>query len=117
MSCVGVIQRAARQSDPNMDQTSFKFRLYIAGDAANSVAAVANLNAMCLEHLIGRFEIEIVDVFLQPDRALADGVFLTPTLVKLAPAPVRRIVGSLAQVAPILQAIGIGFDGRSQMGS
>jgi circadian clock protein KaiB len=63
--------------------------------------------------LVGRFEIEIVDVFLQPERALADGVFLTPTLVKLAPEPVRKIVGSLTQITPILQAIGISSDDRS----
>jgi circadian clock protein KaiB len=116
-SCVEAIQRALRRSDSKMDQPSFKFRLYVAGDAANSLAAVANLNAICSEHLAGRFEIEIVDVFFQPDRALDDGVFLTPTLVKLAPPPVRKIVGSLTQITPILQAIGISSEGRSQNGS
>jgi circadian clock protein KaiB len=95
------------------DQPDYKFRLYVAGDAANSVAAVANLNTICREHLPDRFEIEIVDVFIQPERALADGVFLTPTLVKLSPPPVRKIVGSLTQTLPILQAVGISPDGRS----
>jgi circadian clock protein KaiB len=98
-------------------QPDYKFRLYVAGDAANSVAAVGNLNTICREHLPDRFEIEIVDVFLQPERALTDGVFLTPTLVKLSPPPVRKIVGSLTQIAPILQAIGISSDGRPLNGS
>ena len=68
----------------------FKFRLYVAGDAQNSAQAVANLTALCRAHLPDRHEIEVVDVFREPKRALADGIFMTPTLVKLAPSPVRK---------------------------
>lgn len=85
----------------------FKFRLYVAGDAVNSSLALANLRALCQAHLAGRHEIEVVDVFREPHRALEDSVFMTPTLVKLAPAPVRRIVGTLTQLQPVLQAIGL----------
>jgi circadian clock protein KaiB len=85
----------------------FKFRLYVAGDAQNSGLAVTNLNALCREYMLDRFEIEVVDVFREPKRALADGIFLTPTLVKLAPAPVRRIVGTLSQRQPVLVALGL----------
>jgi circadian clock protein KaiB len=95
-----------------MDQTTFRFRLYVAGDAANSVAAVANLSNLCREHLSDRHEIEIVDVFLQAKRALDDGVFLTPTLLKLAPEPSRKIVGNLSQTGPLLAAIGITLGSR-----
>ncbi len=85
----------------------FRFRLYVAGDAMNSVQALANLAALCREHLPDRHDIEVVDVFREPKRALADGVFMTPTLVKLAPFPVRRIVGTLSQTQPVLQALGL----------
>jgi circadian clock protein KaiB len=85
----------------------FKFRVYVAGDAHNSAQAVANLTALCLAHLAGRHEIEVVDVFREPQRARADGVFMTPTLMKLAPSPVRRIVGTLSQTEPVLQALGL----------
>lgn len=86
----------------------FLFRLYVAGDAWNSAQAVSNLGALCREHLAGRFEIEIVDVFREPRRALADGIFMTPTLVKLAPLPAPvRIVGSLSQRLPLMQALGL----------
>lgn len=87
---------------------TFKFRLYIAGDALNSAQAQANLGALCRAHLADRHEIEIVDVFREPQRALADGIFMTPTLVKLAPPPVRRIVGTLSQTQTVLQALGPG---------
>jgi circadian clock protein KaiB len=85
----------------------FKFRLYVAGEASNSAQAIANLRAMCRADLPGRHEIEIVDVFLEPERALADGVFMTPTLLKLAPHPGCRIVGTLSQTRPLLQALGL----------
>jgi circadian clock protein KaiB len=85
----------------------FKFRLYVTGDAPNSVLAVANLNALCREHLSERHEIEIIDVLLHPKRALADGVLLTPMLMKLLPAPVRRIVGTLNQKQTVLNALGL----------
>jgi len=85
----------------------YKFRLYIAGDAPNSVQAIANLHEICREYLPSRHQIEIVDVLLDPKRALSDGVLLTPTLVKLSPAPLRKIVGTLGQLQPVLQALGV----------
>lgn len=85
----------------------FKFRLYVAGDALNSAQALTNLGALCRVHLPDRHEIEIVDVFREPKRALADGIFMTPTLVKLGPPPVRRIVGALSQTQSVLQALGL----------
>jgi circadian clock protein KaiB len=83
----------------------FKFRLYVAGDGPNSNQAIANLNALCREHLPERHEIEIVDVFREPQRALADGVVLTPMLVKILPAPIRKIIGCLSQPKPLLRAL------------
>ena len=85
----------------------YKFRLYVAGDALNSAQALANLKALCRTHLPDRHEIEVVDVFRNPERALADGIFMTPTLVKLAPAPVRRIIGTLSRTQPVLDALGL----------
>lgn len=83
----------------------FKFRFYVAGDAPNSVRALANLTALCQEYLPDRHEIEIVDVFKDPKRALVDNIFMTPTLIKLSPDPVCRIVGTLSQLDIVLQAL------------
>lgn len=85
----------------------FKFRLYVAGNAPNSAQAIANLGALCRAHLPDRHEIEVVDVFRQPKRALEDSVFMTPTLVKLAPYPVRIVVGTLSQTQTVLLALGL----------
>jgi circadian clock protein KaiB len=85
----------------------YKFRLYVAPNVQNSVLAIANLAALCRSYLPDRHDIEIVDVQKEPRRALADGILMTPTLVKLAPSPARRIVGSLSQTRPLLQALGL----------
>lgn len=87
--------------------TRFKFRLYVAGDAPNSTQALANLTALCHTHLPGQCEIDVVDIFLEPKRALADGIFMTPTLVRLAPSPTQSIVGTLSQTQTVLLALGL----------
>lgn len=88
-------------------RSRFRFRLFVAGDAPNSVLALANLTALCSAYLPERYEIEVVDVFKEPERALADGIFMTPTLLKLTPSPARSIIGTLSQMPPLLQALGI----------
>jgi circadian clock protein KaiB len=87
--------------------THFKFRLYVAGDGPNSAQAVANLNDICREHLPERHEIEVIDVLREQKRALADGVMLTPLLVKLSPAPVQRITGTLSWRELVLHALNL----------
>lgn len=87
--------------------TQFKFRLYLAGGTQNSAQAVANLGELCRRHLPGRHEIELVDVLKEPKRAMKDAVFMTPMLVKLAPGPCQRIVGTLSQTATVLQTLGL----------
>ena len=85
----------------------FKFRLYVAGDAPNSAQARANLDAICRSYLPDWHDIEVVDVLREPKRALDDRILMTPTLVKLSPSPSRRIVGTLSQREPVLQALGL----------
>ena len=85
----------------------FKLRLYVAGEALNSAQALANLTALCRAQLPDRHEIEIVDVVREPKRALLDGILMTPTLLKLAPSPVRMIVGTLSQTQVVLRALGL----------
>jgi circadian clock protein KaiB len=82
-------------------QPQYKFRLYTADGTHNSA------HALCNAYLADRHEIEIVDVFREPQRALMDGIRMTPTLLKLAPAPRCRIVGSLSQTARVLTALGL----------
>lgn len=87
----------------------FYFRLYVAGQGPNSVQAIANLRALCREHLPGRHKIEILDIVRNPKRALNDNVLLTPTLVKVLPGPVGRIIGNLSDTKTVMHACGLEF--------
>jgi circadian clock protein KaiB len=85
----------------------YVFRLYVVGTAPNSLRAVANLRALCQKYLLNHYQLEIIDILDNPLRALEDEVLLTPTLVKLAPAPVTRLIGNLNDHAGVLSALGI----------
>jgi circadian clock protein KaiB len=85
----------------------FRFRLYVAGDAQNSTVAMANLTALCRRLLADCYEIEVVDVFRDPARALQDGVMMTPTLVRVDQLPMRRVVGNLSEVPWVIHALGL----------
>jgi circadian clock protein KaiB len=77
-------------------------RLYVAGNAPNSLSAIANAKAICDAHFAAGHELEIFDLLKEPMRALADGVIVTPTLLKLLPLPVQRVIGNLSDTARVL---------------
>lgn len=84
---------------------TLRLRLYTAGHAPNSVRAIANCRAICDEHFPSGHELEIVDLLEHPKRAAADGVIVTPTLLKLLPLPVKRVIGSLGDTNQLLLAL------------
>ena len=81
----------------------FQFRIYVAGDGPNSTMAIANLKALCREHLADCHEIEIVDLRQEPERALKDRVIMTPLVLKLLPKPARQLIGNLSDGEMVLQ--------------
>ena len=85
----------------------YQFRLYVAGDTQNSVQARINLQALCDTYLAGRYAIDEVDVLRYPNRALIEGIFITPALIKLAPGGTRMIVGTLSETKAVLIALGL----------
>lgn len=90
-----------------ISRTRFQFCLYVADGAENSGRAIANLTAICKQYLSGRHVIKVVDVLKEPRSALAEGIFMTPTLIRLAPGPVVRIVGTLSDTKTVLLALGL----------
>lgn len=103
-----MIRASAKRRPPDLAATTVMLlRLYIADRAPNSIRAIANLAAICKEHLGDKFELEIIDVLEYPLRALADGILVTPSLTKISPAPAARVVGNLSDTASVLHALGI----------
>ena len=85
-----------------------QLRLYVAGNAPNSVRAIANARKICEENFALAYELEIVDLLEEPQRALDDGIVVTPTLLKLLPLPIERAVGNLSDTQQVLLTLGTG---------
>ena len=92
-------------SEPSTDTTGAEFwqlRLYVAGQSPKSLHAVANLKAMCEEHLAGRYEIEVIDLVERPALAQHDDILAVPTLVRRLPEPLRKVIGDLSDIDRVL---------------
>lgn len=74
----------------------WELRLYVAGKTPKSTAAFKNLERLCKEHLAGKYEIEIVDLLVQPQLAKSDQIVAIPTLVRKLPQPIRKLIGDLS---------------------
>lgn len=84
----------------------FKFTLFVTGATARSMRAVANVKRFCVSELGGNYELEVVDLYVYPDRAQADQVVAVPTLVRHLPRPIRYAIGDLSDARSMLEAIG-----------
>jgi circadian clock protein KaiB len=85
----------------------YDLRLYVAGQTPRSVAALANLQKLCEEHLAGKYRIEVVDLVESPQRARGDQILAIPTLVRRLPEPIRKIIGDLSNSERVLVGLDI----------
>ena len=84
---------------------AYKLRLFIAGMTPRSRAAIANVHRICDVRLQGRLDLEVIDIYQQPHLAEHNQVVAAPTLVRLEPEPVRRIIGDLSDEARVLRGL------------
>ena len=96
------------QPAPPQDEEKWTLRLYVAGQTPRSLTAFANLKQICEEHLKGRYEIEVIDLMVNPALAKDDQILALPTLVRKLPEPVRKIIGDLSNTERVL----VGLDLR-----
>jgi circadian clock protein KaiB len=87
-----------------LKKATLKLRLYVAGNAANSLQAIANIRAICDEHFDAG-PVEIVDLLEFPTRGLDDGIVVTPTLMRLFPRPIQKIIGNLSDTRKVIMAL------------
>lgn len=79
--------------------------LFVAGQSAKSLTAIANLKKICDEHLPGRCQTEVIDLMIYPQRAREDEIVAIPTLVRKKPLPEQRIIGDLFNTETVLAAL------------
>ena len=91
-----------------MPPTKYELRLYVAGVNPNSSRAIANVRQICEEHLAGRYQLEVVDLYQNPVLSKGEQIVAVPTLIKKLPAPLRKFIGDMSDTDRIL----VGLDLR-----
>ena len=106
-------QDATKDFDLALHETGtgdYVLRLYVSGMTPNSLKAVENVRKICAEHLEGRYQLEIIDIFQQPIFAKEGQIVAAPTLVKELPPPLRKFLGDMSKTEKIL----VGLDVRTK---
>lgn len=91
----------------------YKLRLFIAGSTPRSRRAIENIQRICGTYLAGIFDLEIVDIYQQPYLASKNQVVAAPTLLRIEPLPIRRIIGDLSDEALVLRGLDVISDPRT----
>lgn len=101
-------QSVQSKSKPHKDETDhYVLRLYVAGKSPKSVNAVTNLRKICEENLQGCYELEVIDLYQQPQLAQGEQIIALPTLIRKLPLPLRRIIGDLSNTERVLVGLDI----------
>ncbi|MBI5669300.1 MAG: hypothetical protein HZC41_14950 [Chloroflexi bacterium] len=100
-------QRAMEGFFARPDDTHYILSLFITGATPKSTRAVKNLIAICDRYLQGRYELEVIDIYQQPERAQKEGIIAAPTLIKTLPLPLRRLVGDMSDEDRVLAGLGL----------
>jgi circadian clock protein KaiB len=95
-------------ASPEPGSETYLLRLYVSGATPRSTRAIANIRKICEEHLQGRYELEVIDIYQQAPLAKDEQIIAAPTLIKKLPLPLRRMVGDLTDQKRVL----IGLDLR-----
>ena len=88
----------------------YVLRLYVTGMTPRSIRAVENVRAICEEHLQGRYDLEVIDIYQQPTLAEGEQIIAAPTLIKKLPLPLRKVIGDMSSTERVL----IGLDLRAK---
>jgi circadian clock protein KaiB len=80
----------------------YVLRLYVTGTTPKSMRAIENLKRICEEHLQGRYDLEVIDIYQKPALVIGEAIIAVPTLIKKLPLPLRRIIGDLSDTEHVL---------------
>jgi circadian clock protein KaiB len=98
---------ALEEALADQSQARYVLHLYITGMTPRSQRAIDNVRKLCEEHLSGRYELRVVDIYQQPTLAQGDQIVAAPTLVKKLPLPLRRLIGDMSDEGRVLIALGV----------
>ena len=84
---------------------NYVLRLYVTGTTPRSTRAIQNIRALCEEHLQGRYDLQVIDIYQQPKNAKDEQIIAAPTLIKQLPSPLRKLVGDLSNTDKVLAGL------------
>ena len=98
-----------KQQHPELESPEpyYVLRLFVAGTTPNSLRAILNVRHICEEHLPGRHELEVIDIYQDTGPLPPGQVVVAPTLVRQSPLPVRRVIGNLSDRNRVLAGLDI----------
>lgn len=97
------------------DGPTYILKLYVTGSTPHSVRAIENIKRICEDHLQGRYRLEIIDIYQQPELAAKEQLIVAPTLIRKLPLPLRTFIGDLSQTEKILVGLDLGPKIRGKM--
>jgi circadian clock protein KaiB len=83
----------------------YRLRLYVTGSTERSTRAIQSIRSVCDEHLKGRYELEVIDIYQQPVLAQGQQIIAAPTLIKILPEPLRKLIGNLSDADRVLMGL------------
>lgn len=98
---------ALEQGLINEEVDKYVLRLYVAGSTSKSARALDKISKICQEHLKGRYELEVIDIYKEPHRLEEDQIVAIPTLIKKLPPPLQKFVGDMANTEKVLLGLDI----------
>jgi circadian clock protein KaiB len=87
----------------------YVLRLYVSGSTLKSTMAVKNIKRICEQHLKNRYDLEVIDIYQQPNLARDEQIVAVPTLIKRLPPPMRRLIGDLSNLKKVLFGLDLGM--------
>ncbi len=83
----------------------YTLKLFITGASPNSVKAINNVKTICEKHLEGRYDLEIIDIYQEPQTAKAEQLIALPLLIRYSPLPIRRLIGNMSDTNKVLKGL------------
>jgi circadian clock protein KaiB len=100
-------RKALEKASAGRESRNYILRLYISGVTPRSTLAIENIRKICQKYLEGRFNLEVIDIFQQPEEARKEQIIAAPTLIKKLPLPLRKFIGDLSDTQKILVGLEI----------
>ncbi|MEO6167299.1 MAG: circadian clock KaiB family protein [Chitinophagales bacterium] len=102
-----------KEKAPKLVVKNLVLQLYVSGMSAKSMEAIENIKRLCNDHLENAFELEIIDIYKNPESSIKEHIVFSPSLIKRFPLPKKTLIGTLSDTKKVVNALGITLKNKS----